>query len=96
MNDTNRVTPNGPNSAGQYVEANGMPPVTTPPLSPGATGSFAQTRQPGSDTSIRPPAGLRQLDGRAQNVPTVTVIDQAALDRTQAEPRPSMGNSLPR
>jgi hypothetical protein len=78
------------------TDSDGMPPVTTPPLSPDARGSFAQTRQPGSDTSIRPPATLRQVDGRAQAAPTIVMVDQAALGRIQATPPASMRNRNPR
>ena len=75
------------------TDSDGMPPVTTPPLSPDARGSFAQTRQPNSDTSIRPPATLRQVDGRAQAAPTIVMVDAGTLAQVQATPRPSMRHS---
>jgi hypothetical protein len=65
-------------------------------LVPDAAGSFAQVRQPDNDTSIRPPATLRHLDGRDSNAPTAVVIDQARIDEVQADPRPSMRNPRPR
>ena len=78
------------------TDSDGMPPVTAPPLSCDARGSFAQNRQPNSDTSIRPPATLRQVDGRQADTPGVVFVDQAALAALQAPPVTGMRNRHPR
>jgi hypothetical protein len=65
-------------------------------LVPDASGSFAQVRQPEPNPGIRPPATLRQVDGRAGNTAVPVVIDPGKLAEIQAAPRPSMRNPHPR
>jgi hypothetical protein len=61
---------------------------------PDSNGNFGTTRQPNSDTSIRPPAlppSLRQIV--SSDAPTIEFVDQRAAGQLQATPRPSMRHS---